>query len=85
MYRGHTKRDLTQTNISKVLRRNEDRHIGLKDLSRSRLDLLCFDINTTLDTIQDRGMYLRATVLPQLGNSIVASSETGWGRRSYKV
>ncbi|KAG8258180.1 hypothetical protein J6590_035331 [Homalodisca vitripennis] len=41
-----------------VLRRKEDRHIGLKDFSRSMPALPCFGMNTTL---QDSGMYLRAT------------------------
>ncbi|KAG8259202.1 hypothetical protein J6590_014673 [Homalodisca vitripennis] len=39
----------------------EDRHIGLKDFGRSMPALPCFGMNTTLDTLQDSGMYLRAT------------------------
>ncbi|KAG8303429.1 hypothetical protein J6590_010466 [Homalodisca vitripennis] len=35
-----------------ILYAYEDRHIGMKDLGRSRLGLPCSDINTTSGTIQ---------------------------------
>ncbi|KAG8278074.1 hypothetical protein J6590_028900 [Homalodisca vitripennis] len=56
-----------------VLRRKEDRHIGLKDFGRSMPALPCFAINTTLDTLQDSGIYLRATE--------ALNSVHSWGRR----
>ncbi|KAG8321233.1 hypothetical protein J6590_049542 [Homalodisca vitripennis] len=37
------------------------RSLHRPDLGRSMLDLPCFSVNTTLDTLQDRGIYLRAT------------------------
>ncbi|KAG8301628.1 hypothetical protein J6590_048823 [Homalodisca vitripennis] len=51
----------------------EDRHIGLKDFGRSMPALPCFGMNTTLDTLQDSGMYLRATE--------ALNSLNSWGRR----
>ncbi|KAG8318697.1 hypothetical protein J6590_107774 [Homalodisca vitripennis] len=60
-----TPREIPSKNLvivfSIVFRRKEDRYIGVKDLGRSRLDLSCFGINITLDKLQDRGIYLRAT------------------------
>ncbi|KAG8242204.1 hypothetical protein J6590_070544 [Homalodisca vitripennis] len=73
---GHSKSDPSQTNLatifSMVFRRKEDRHIGLKDLSRSRLALSCFGKHS-LDTLQDSGMNLRATE--------DLNSLHSWGRR----
>ncbi|KAG8281420.1 Tyrosine-protein kinase jak2 [Homalodisca vitripennis] len=51
----------------------EDRHIGLKHFGRSMPALPCFGMNTTLDTLQDSGMYLRATE--------ALNSLHSWGRR----
>ncbi|KAG8336780.1 hypothetical protein J6590_038327 [Homalodisca vitripennis] len=47
--------------------RNKDRHIGLKNLGLSKVDLPCFCINTTRDTLQNRGMYLDGPAQPGKG------------------
>ncbi|KAG8317602.1 hypothetical protein J6590_022946 [Homalodisca vitripennis] len=60
-----------------VLRRKEDRHIGLKDFGRSMPALPCFGMNTTLDTLQDSGIkrdYSKSRSLSSVDSALKSGS-----------